>query len=155
MKCRAVPSGVKIEKEKYSNNLNLTAATSFNSESESDGDGDGDVDGDGDLGSDVYDVRVEDIYRKDFKSNYQGNEVPRPTSYINKPTPTLPSVTVSTPAPVLTPSLTSAKARMISHHTKPSWDSLEGQKNQLVSQTLPKDFVFAQPTNFPSREIKK
>ena len=153
MKCRAAPSGVKIEKEKYSNNLNLTAAPSFNSESESDGDGD--IDGDVDLGSDVYDVRVEDIYRKDFKSNFQGNEVPRPTSYIDKPSPTLPSVTVSTPAPVLTPSLTSAKARMTSHHTKPLWDSLEGQKNQLVSQTLPKDFVFAQPTNFPSRELKK
>ena len=153
MKCRAVPSGVKIEKEKYSNNLNLTSATSFNSESESDGDGD--IDGDGDLGSDVYDVRVEDIYRKDVKSNIQGNEVPRPTSYINKPSPALPSVTVSTPVPILTPSLTSAKARMTSHHTKPPWDSLEGQKNHLVSQTLPKDFVFAQPTNFPSREQKK
>ena len=141
MRCSAGPSGVKIEKEKFTNNLNLTAAISFNSESESDIDGDDDCDAHG--------MRVEDIYKKGFKSNLHGDGVPSPISYTDKPSSALPSL------PILTPSLISAETRVTSHHKKSSWDSLLGQRNHHVSQTLPKGFVFVQPTNFPSRETKK
>ena len=142
VRCSAGPSGVKIEKDKFTNNLNLTAAISFNSESESDIDGDDD--------GDAYSIRVEDIYKKNIKSNLHGDGVPSPISYTDKPSSALPSV------PILTPSLTSSETRVTtSSHKKSSWDSLNGQRNHFVPQTLPKGFVFAQPTNFPSRETKK
>ena len=150
---------MKIDTLKPKNNLTIITPTSSN------------------INNDSKSISHDDIYNKNSKDVTYWNNSPIPIArtstspsslpLVPKPKPALPT---PVPVPLILPTQTSVavavaaaptlipnttQVRKPTDHVKPIWDPLNGTDPSLVSLTLPKDFVFAQPTVFPSRDPKK